>query len=121
MKRYAIVIVVMMAATMLGIGCGKKNEVNTADLQKSFQTADPATRSNVDKAVDAIKAGNYPEATTFLQKAAAQAKLTPEQRQAVQDVMTQIQKQMSEMAGKAGADAQKAAQDAKKSLPFGNK
>jgi tRNA C32,U32 (ribose-2'-O)-methylase TrmJ len=92
-------------------GCGKKG-VNTSNLQSSFKSADAATQGDVDKVISAIKAGNYPEAMTDLQRLAAKAKLTAEQQQAIKDVMTQVQQQMTEAANKAAGEL-------KKSLPLG--
>lgn len=118
MKRFTWILVGVLAVSLASIGCGKKG-VSTSGLESSFKTAEPATQSQVDKAVSAIKAGNYAQATTELQKLAAQAKLTPEQQQAIKDVMAQVQKQMSAQAGQAAKDAGKAADDLKKSLPLG--
>ena len=118
MKRYAWVIVGMLAAASVMVGCGKKNEVDTSKLESNFQSADPSARGTADKAVGAIKAGNYSEAMTSLQKLSSQAKLTPEQKKAIQDVIAQVQQQMTDAANKAAAGAQKSAQDLKKSLPL---
>jgi hypothetical protein len=101
----------------LMIGCAKKSEVNTAKLESSFASAEPANKTEVDKAVSSIKAGDYSSALASLQKVAAQAKLTPEQQQAVKDVMAQVQAQLAKVAQQAGGEAQKALDAAKQSLP----
>lgn len=119
MRRFGTMLAALLVLAVALSACGSKSSVDTSKLEKSFQSAEPAQRSNADKAVSAIKAGNYAEAMTDLQKLAAQAKLTPEQQQAIKDVMAQVQKQMSAMATKAAGDAQKAAEDMKKSLPIG--
>ena len=111
----------LSAALVVGIGlvgCSKKSSVDTGKLESSFRSAQPAAKSDVDKAVTAIKAGNYSEALTDLQSLAKKAKLTPEQQQAIKDTIAAIQKQMAEAASKAASDAQKAAGDLKKSLPL---
>lgn len=105
----------MLASTVL-VGCGKKNSVDTGKLESSFKSAEPATQSDADKAVAAVKAGNYSAALTDLQRLAGKAKLTPEQQAAVKDVIAQVQKAMTEAAGKATGDAQKAGEDLKKSF-----
>lgn len=110
MKRFAFVLVGVMAVSLALVGCGKKG-VNTSKLESSFKSAEPATQSDADKAVAAIKAGNYSEAMTDLQRLGAKAKLTPEQQQAIKDVMAQVQQQLTEAANKAAADM-------KKSLPL---
>jgi len=101
----------------LMIGCAKKSEVDTAKLESSFASAEPANKTEVDKAVSSIKAGDYSSALASLQKVAAQAKLTPEQQQAVKDVMAQVQAQLAKVAQQAGGEAQKALDAAKQSLP----
>ena len=52
-----------------------------------------------------------------LQKLAADAKLTPEQKQAISDVMAQVQKQLGNAMDKVSKDANKATENLKKSLP----
>jgi TRAP-type C4-dicarboxylate transport system substrate-binding protein len=52
-----------------------------------------------------------------LQALAKKAKLTPEQQQAIKEVIAQVQQQMTDMANKTGANAQKSATDLQKSLP----
>ena len=86
-------------------------------MEKSFSTADPATKSEADKAVSAAKAEDYQGALASLQKLAVQPKLTPEQQQAVQDVIGQLQKQLADSMNKATGEAQKGMNDLKKSLP----
>jgi hypothetical protein len=97
----------MLAAV---VGCGKKSNVDTGKLESSFKSAEPATQSEANKAVAAVKAGNYSVALTDLQRLAGKAKLTAEQQQAIKDVIAQVQKAMTDSANKAG-------QDLKKSLP----
>ena len=109
MKRplWLIAGIVMLAAVM---GCGKKSNVDTGQLKSSFKSAEPATQGESDKAIAAIKAGNYSEALADLQRLAGKAKLTAEQQAAIKDVIAQVQKAMAGSANKAG-------QDLKKSLP----
>ena len=102
---------------LIASGCSKKSNVDTAPIENSFSTADPTIKSLSDQTVSAIKSADYSGAMADLQKLAAQSKLTPEQRQAVKDVLAQVQNQLSDSAAKAGKDAQKAAGDLQKSLP----
>ena len=98
-------------------GCSKKPEVDTAKLENSFATAEPADKSQAAKVVDAVKAGDYDAALASLKSLAQQAKLTPEQKAAIEDVTSQVQKQLSAAISKAAEGGQKALEDAKKSLP----
>ena len=77
----------------------------------------PAMQSDVNKAVASIKDGNFSDAMAQLQRVAKKANLTPEQQQAIKDMIAAIQKQMAEMANKAAGEARKAGEDLKKSLP----
>jgi hypothetical protein len=97
-------------------GC-KKSGVDTQPLEKSFSSAEPAAKSSSDKAVAAIKAGNYSEGMAELGKLAQQAKLTPEQQQAVKDTIEQVKKQLADAMEKAGKDLNKTAGDLQKALP----
>jgi hypothetical protein len=104
-------------AMLVWAGCSKKSGVDTAPLEKSFASAEPANKSSADKAVSAIKASDYSGAMTELQKLGAQAKLTPDQQQAVKDVLAQVQQQLADAATKVGKDTEKAGRDLQKSLP----
>ena len=117
MKFTSWILAVLMVATVAFVGCGKKSSVDTAPLENSFASADPATKSSADKAVSAIKSSDYSGAVAELQKLAAQAKLTPEQKQAVKDVLAQVQKQLTDAVTQAGKNAENASKDLQKSLP----
>ena len=108
----------LLVAVLGVVGCGKKNTVDTSRVEKSFQSADPGARSGVDQAVASVKAGNYSEALGELQQVAAKAKLTSEQQQAIQDLVDQVQKAMAAAVNQGTKDAQKTADDMKKSLPM---
>ena len=116
MRSMDWILIGIAAASLVLCGC-KKSGVDTAPLEKSFASAEPATKSASDKVVSSIKAGDYSGAMAELQKLAAQAKLTPEQQQAVKDVLAQVQKQLSEAATKVGKEAEKAVGDLQKSVP----
>ena len=103
-----------VAATLAFAGCGSSNDVNTAPLESSFQSAEPATKSAAEKVVSAVKSADYAGALKDLQSLASQAKLTPEQQQAIKDVMAQVQKAVTDAASKAVGEASKAAGDASK-------
>jgi len=108
----------MAAAALMLSGCGKEGAggVDTGPLEKSFASADAPKKEAADKAVAAIKAGNYSGGFVELQKLTEQqASMTPEQRQAVSDTLEQVKKQVSAGAATVGGDAEKAAGDLKKS------
>ena len=105
------------ALALLILGCNKKSEVDTAKFEQSFAAAEPADKSQAAKVVDAVKAGDYNAALASLKNLAQQAKLTPEQKAAIQDVTDQVQKQLGAAIKKAAEGGQKALEDVKKSLP----
>jgi len=115
-KHSAKIVGVALAVGIGLIGCSKRGGVDTGKLESSFQTAEQALKTEADKAVAAIKAGNYEQALAELQNLAKKAKLTAEQQQAIKDTIAAIEKLMTEMAEKAASDAEKAAGDIKKSL-----
>ena len=108
----------LLAVAVFGIvGCNKQNSVDTAPIENSFQSAEPATKSAADNVVSSIKSGDYSGALTGLQTLAKDAKLTPEQQQAIKDVMAQVQQAISSAASNAADKANDAAKDLQKSLP----
>jgi hypothetical protein len=109
----------VMAATVALAGCAKQQQatVDTAPMEKSFSAAEPTTKSSADKVVSAVKSGDYAGAMTELKTLAGNAKLTPEQQQAVKDVMAQVQNAIMETANKAKEAAGKGMEDMKKALP----
>ena len=106
MKRFTWIAVVIAVGALTLVGCSKSG-VDTGKLESSFSSAPPAEKSNVDAAVSAVKAGNYAEALSKLQAAAGQAKLTDAQKQAIQDTIAQVQKQLTAQAEKAAGDLKK--------------
>jgi hypothetical protein len=61
--------------------------------------------------VTAIKTGDHSGALAELKSLANNAKLTPEQQQAIRNVMTQVEKLIADAASKAAGEAGKAPQD----------
>ena len=103
-------------AIFLG-ACAKKSEVDTTKLETSFASAEPADKSQSQQIVSSVKAGDYTGALASLQKLASQAKLTPEQKDAIKDVTEQVQKQLGAAIEKAAEGGQKALNDLQKSVP----
>ena len=117
MKTRLLILSSCAVLALVMFGCAKKSDVDTAKLEKSFASAEPADKSQATKVVDAVKAGDYNAALGSLKTLAQQAKLTPEQKEAIEDVTSQVQKALSQAINKAAEGGQKALEDAKKSLP----
>ncbi len=118
MQRASSLLVLMVVSFCLALaGCSKKDQVNTAAMEKSFASAEPTLKGSMDKAVSAIKAGDYAGALASLQSLASQAKLTPEQQKAVTDVITQVKDCLAKMANQAADQGKKALDDLQKSIP----
>jgi hypothetical protein len=114
MKLNGWIFAAIAAATLALAGCAKKDSIDTASLEKSFKPAEATTQSSVDKVVTAIKSSDYSTAVAELKTLASNTKLTPEQQQAVKDIMAQVEKAIADAAGKAAGEASKAAGDAGK-------
>ena len=106
----------VMAATLAVVGCKKGESVDTSNLEKNFASADATAKSGVEKAVSAIKSADYAGALAELGTLKDKVKLTPEQEQAIKDVVTQLQQLIAEAANKAAGEAGKAVGDLQKSL-----
>jgi hypothetical protein len=116
MKIQNLILTVIAAAAFVVAGCSKQAGVDTSKLETAFASADAATKSAVDTAVTAVKGADYSGAVTQLQSLAGKFKLTADQQQAVNDVISSVQKVIADAAGKAAGDASQAATDATKAL-----
>ena len=116
MKTSGWILTAVMAATLAMAGCGKQGSIDTSALQQSFKPAEAAVQASAEKVVAAIKSADYSGAMTELKTLASNAKLTPEQQQAIKDVMAQVEKAIADAAGKAAEAAGKAADDASKAM-----
>jgi hypothetical protein len=122
MKLSGWIVTVVMAGVLALTGCNKQGDMGTATvdtsaLETSFAAAEASVKDSADKAAAAIKSADYSGALAELKKLADDAKLTPEQQQAVKDVMAQVQKAITDAAGKATEEAGKALQNVPKELP----
>lgn len=111
------ILAAVMATTLALVGCSKQSGVDASALETSFKSADATVKDSADKAIAAIKAADYPGAIVELKKLAENAKLTPEQQQAIKDMMAKVQGGIGEAAGKATEEAGKALKDVPAALP----
>ena len=98
-------------------GCNKQGGVDTASFEKSFKSAEATVQTSADKVVTAIKSADYSGALAELKTLATNAKLTPEQQQAIKDLMAQVEKLIADAAIKAAGEAGNAMKDVPKALP----
>jgi len=110
-------LVVVLLGAAATTGCAKKNTVNTSELRRSFQSADPKNKEYCDQAVSAARSNDYTGALAALHKLAGRAKLTSDQQLAIKDTIIQVQKVMADIASKTSNDTQKAADNLKKPAP----
>jgi hypothetical protein len=117
MKFNGWILAGIMAASLALTGCGKTESIDTASFEKSFKPAEATTQTSAEKVVTAIKSSDYSTALTELKTLASNAKLTPEQQQAIKDVMAQVEKAIADAASKTAGEASKAVKDVPKALP----
>jgi hypothetical protein len=123
MRTY--IVLVFTLAAVLVTGCKKESSpdatttatVNTAPLDNSFKTADPAVQANVSSVKNDVRYGTYDKALADLQKLAATPNLTPEQQKAIKDVTGQVQQALTSAAKGLTSGADKTAKDLQNSLP----
>jgi outer membrane protein assembly factor BamD (BamD/ComL family) len=113
MKKYIGMLCIVIVASVAMIGCGGSP---ASKVESSFASAEPSLKESAQKAVDAVKAGNYAGAAAQLQALAGNAKLTPAQQQAIQELIADVQKQIQAKAAQAMEGAQKAMGDLQKKL-----
>ncbi len=123
----------VVAAGCLAAGCNKQNEntpaappaaneaaptakVDLTPLKNSFQSAPAEVKDGLDKVVTAVKSQDYQAALTELKTLATSVKLTPEQKQALAEVMSQIENAIGGAAAQVKDQATKAVGDLQKSL-----
>jgi hypothetical protein len=117
MNAYKWIIAGMIAGALVITGCNQQGGVDTASVEKAFSAAAPDLKVSADKVVTAVKAGDYATAMTELKTLGGNAKLTPEQQQAVKDLIAKVQAALTDAAAKVSGDASKSAGDMQKALP----
>jgi hypothetical protein len=98
-----ILMALVLAAGFGLAGCSKTSSVpaaaqNTgpaaaevAKVEKVFASADASFRFPVDEALRIVKAGGYADALPQLRKLAANTRLTPDQKQALQELVQKLE------------------------------
>ena len=119
MKIQQLLLVIIAAAAFAVAACNKNGSVNvdTGKLTTAFESASADAKTAADTVATAIKSGAYAGAVTQLKALGDKYKLTPEQQQAVNDLVAQVQKIIADAAAKGAADASKGAADLGKALP----
>lgn len=105
--------VLILSLALAGCGGG---DVDTAELEESFSTAEPAKKATMNDVVAAVKEGDYAKAGSGLKKLASRAKLTDEQKKAISNLMSQLQEQITQMAKDATKEGGKAMDSLKDKL-----
>src|SRR5262245_37523653 len=97
MKAQVMRILALALSVAAGLaGCSKSNGLDPSALRKSFISAEAASKEQANKAVAEMKAGNLAGALEALEALIPlKDKLTPEQQQAVQQAIAQVQSQMA--------------------------
>jgi ribosomal protein L22 len=117
MKSWIQIGSLLLALALLLIGCEKGGSgIDTSKLQSAFSSTTAPAKADIDKAITAIKAGEYSQALSYLGTAAKEAKLTPDQKDAIKDVLAQVQAKLKGAVQQGADQTQKAAGDLQKSL-----
>jgi len=107
----------IMALTLAMSGCSKQSSVDTALFERTFKSAEAGVQTSADKVVTAIKVGDHSGALAELKTLANNAKLTPDQQQAIKNVRAQVEKLIADAASKAAGEVGAAVKDVPKTLP----
>jgi len=121
MKILILTLTTVAGLALLGLtGCSKSGSdaaaIDTSKLQSTFSAVAAVDKAEVEKAIGAIKSGDFASAVTSLKQAAANVKLTPEQQQAIKDTLAQVQAKLGAAATEAADKAKTAAGDLQKAV-----
>jgi len=95
MKRLLIAVVVLLVvglvgAGIMGLGCSKERKVETDKLSQAFSASSAEVKAEVQTALSAIKTRDFTAALTSLDKVVKAGNLTDSQKQAIGDSVTDI-------------------------------
>lgn len=112
MKKIAFLTTLILSLGLLGlVGCSKGGGVDTSKLQNAFQSASNVDKAEVEKAISAVKSGDFAGALASLQKAAASVNLTEEQKTSIQDLISQVQAKLGDAAKQAVSETSQAVKE----------
>lgn len=120
MKIHALLLSLLAVFALALTGCGGAGggaSIDTSALEKSFSSAEAGLKDAATKAIDAVKKSDFNGALKELQGLAANVKLTDEQKNAINGLIEQVKKAVTDAASKATEGVNKAVGDAQKALP----
>jgi hypothetical protein len=86
-------------------GCKNRAEIETGQVEHSFQNAAGIERGLIQQALSAIRTKNYPLALESLNKLAQSPRLTPTQQESLRDLILQVEEKLRESgAGQTGSN-----------------
>ena len=116
MKSFKTLLLTVAVAGLTLVACSKKGGVDTSAFESSFKSADATAQSAADKVAASVKSEDYAGALSGLQDLSKDAKITPEQKSAVTDLITKVEQAIKDAGTKALDDTKKAAGDAVKDV-----
>ncbi|MSU19913.1 MAG: hypothetical protein EXS30_00785 [Pedosphaera sp.] len=91
MKQFSSIIAAALVLSWLAIGCGTGIKIDTNKLEQSFQSAPPAAKTDANKAVAAIKSGDFSAAIALLKNVINTGGLTEEQKDGIGTALAGMQ------------------------------
>lgn len=113
MKRYAWLFAFVLALNLVGFGCGKKGGATIAGGAKVFDS-NPAAKEVYQKAMATLGTNDFVGATLLLQSIRTMPNPTPEQTEALNAALTEVDNQMYAGVNKGDANAKKALEEMRK-------
>ncbi|NLH75130.1 MAG: hypothetical protein GX456_18950 [Verrucomicrobia bacterium] len=96
--KVALILLAGLTGLILGAsaGCKGRAEIETGQVEHSFQNAADVERSLIQQALSEIRANNYPAVLESLNKLAQSPRLTPTQQESLRDLMLQLEERVHE-------------------------
>jgi hypothetical protein len=109
--------IIALAASLALPGCTRKEgSVDTSSLEKAFASADAGAKDAINQVISAVKNADYAGALAKLQDLGSKVKLTPEQEQAVKNLIEKVKTAVAGAAANAAEGANKAVGDLQKAI-----
>jgi hypothetical protein len=117
MKSHSFVLSLFTVLALAFAGCEKgATKIDTSAIEKSFSSGEAGLKDAAMKAVEAVKKADYAGALKELQGLAANAKLSDDQKSAINGLVEQVKKALADAGAKAAEGASKAMGDAQKAV-----